>query len=65
MDNSPSPRIVREAKGVALGVQNAYADALNGVPVPVMRPAPSIGYKCPVYAPGMEPKPMKMEPSPK
>lgn len=49
------PKIINEAKGVALNVQGSYADALEGVPGRDGRPAPSIGYQCPVYAPGMGP----------
>lgn len=50
--------IIDRGGGVADGVQNAYADALKGVRSDAMRPPPSIGYQCPVYAPGMGPAPM-------
>lgn len=49
------PKIIKTAKAVALNVQGSYADALEGVPGRDGRPAPSIGYQCPVYAPGMGP----------
>ena len=52
--------IIRESKGIANGVQGEYADALKGVPQRPDRPAPSIGYQCPVYSdvPGMQPAPI-------
>ena len=47
-------RTVRKSKGIANGVQRHYADALRAMP-DVGRVAPSIGYQCAVYAPGMGP----------
>lgn len=63
------PKIVRQARGISLGVQTSYADALRGMahsesPVGTRdgdqqrNVPPSIGYKCPTYAPGMGPAPM-------
>lgn len=51
--------IVERSRGVANGVQKSYADALKGEDhEDVPRAAPSIGYQCPVYAPGMGPAPI-------
>ena len=50
--------IIAKSGGVADGVQNSYADALKGIPTRVPRPAPSIGWQSPIYAPGMGPAPI-------
>ena len=52
--------IIAESKGIANGVQGSYAQALQGMPERPGRPAPSIGYQCPVYSdvPGMQPAPI-------
>lgn len=62
MDGSELEIIESSRGGVANGVQNAYADALKTAGSRNTRPPPSIGYQCPVYAPGMEPLPVKIEP---
>jgi hypothetical protein len=56
MDGSELEIIARSG-GVADGVQKSYADGLKGAER-APRPAPSIGYQCPVYAPGMGPAPI-------
>lgn len=61
MDGSDLEIIANSRGGVANGVQTSYADALK-MDCPRVRPPPSIGYQCPVYAPGMEPLPVKIEP---
>ena len=59
------PKIVKDAKGVAYGVQGSYAEALQGMRAAgygsypdadvVKRPAPSIGYQCSPYVGGVPP----------
>ena len=56
MDGSDLEIIAKSRGGVADGVQNAYADALKGAGAGNAKVPVSIGYQCPVYAPGMGPE---------
>ena len=57
MDGSELEIIARSG-GVADGVQKSYTDGLKGAGCKNAMVPPSIGYQCPVYAPGMGPAPL-------
>jgi hypothetical protein len=58
MDGSDLEIIAKSRGGVADGVQNAYAGALKDAGAGNAKVPVSIGYQCPVYAPGMGPAPL-------
>ena len=58
MDGTDLEIIAKSRGGVANGVQTSYANALDAANTcrADERVPASIGYQCPVYAPGMGPK---------